>query len=1291
MSYRLPKLSNISTGALKSFARLFAIAVLFNLVLFVAAINAQNTVTGAFQGDVSNDLTGEPISLAVVQITQEQTGVIYNLTTDSQGRFYLGLLQPGFYRISVSANGLRPRLLRREIKLSSTDNVVPVPVSLEPESPLIPSIQPSQAVLEEADNIRVEINTTDARRDGSFKDETITKIPLGSTTLSRSFDELALLLPGVAPPPQTVGDIAGPGVGAGVGSAGQFAVNGLRSRGNNFTVDGSDNNDEDIGVRRQGFLALNSQPIESVKEYQVITLLAPAQFGRNIGAQVNAVSKAGGNNLNGTLYGFFNSNRLNARNFFDTKNGNDTFALKSTTGQSVLLDGQPLMVRNASGEEDSFTFGQAGGTVGGSIVPNKLFYFLSGEYQKINAVQEKNFAVPTIEQRGPFRTGASGVFRNFLTGQNVSSVPNTPQSAALFSLFPFSNNPEGVYGENNFTQVLPASARGVILSGRLDNSFKFGGRQQTVTGRYNFTDDKRIIPAINEAIFSSVQSKTQTQNFSFFLNSQLSNPDSNLQLFNQVRLSLGRTRLSFDEVRGTEYMIQSERFSNIPFLLNTPLRYNETRPSAPGVPNTGPVLLTSSAIRIPGGRTTAEQLLGPIGQVIVRGFSSLGTDVYNFPQTRINNTYQIADELSARLQNHTLVFGGDVRRTDLNSDLPRLSRPLLIFNGAPRLTTDIRETGCPNGGIARFFCFVGLNEPNPIIRAEDLAGLNAASNFLLTFNVDRPDAKADLRFYQFNFYGQDVWRIRDNLSIAYGLRYEYNSPVHEVNRLIEQSFSDPRLFTDPREPFQAPFAPFSAALVKLIDGRKTLYEADLNNFAPRIGLAFSPNFFGNSRTSVFRAGYGIFYDQILGAVVNQSRNVFPTFSTVDFGGGSVSGVSFPDNLLIYSNPGGFSPPNIICDSNGCVPCTILNGVCSVILLGRPLPIVLPGTINVTIPENRNRPPRTIGQITLPERKLEMPMAHHYSFVYEQQLNANFALSVGYIGTAGRKLLRFTTPNLGASKVVALTDLRVFGNGYIAYGLDYDFRRPLSGIGTINQFETTASSNYNSLQTQLRARFSNNLNFQASYTFSKVTDDVSDVFDLAGAYVLPQNSLTFEGERAPANFDVRHRWTYQTIYNFPKFETNSFLRVLTNKLQVASTGRFHSGQPFTVNSTIDVNLDGNLTDRLNTLQGIEITGDRRQPVRLTTDNPFSLLAPFGTDGSVKRNSFRAGNVLELDLSVIKQFSIRDRQLSFRADVLNFINRTNFGIPVRLLEAPGFGKATNTVTPGRRIQLSLKYEF
>ncbi len=1247
------------------FVRFCLIGILVVTINHIAA--AQNTVTGAFQGDVSNNRTGLPIPGVVVLITSVRTGLVNTQITDSKGSFYQDLLPSGLYNISVNVPGFKPRIIQREINNTITGEVVPVPVTLEPET--TPTGQPP--VVEPPDDIRVDINTTDARRTGFIKDKEVTAIPVGSGTVTRSFDEFASLQPGVAPPPQTIGDVAGPGVGPGVGSAGQFAVNGIRSRANNFTVDGSDNNDEDIGVRRQGFVALIPQPIESIEQFNIITLLAPAQYGRNIGGQVNAVSKSGGNIRNGTIYGNFNSHQLNARNFFDTTGGSGVSPLKTAAGQTALLDGQPITVRNQSGGEDPFTFGQFGGTFGGAFVQKKLFYFFSGEYQKINASQEKNFAVPTIEQRGPFLTGATGTNINFFTGQTLTTgplYPNGPRSNAVFSLFPFANNPSGVFGNNTFTQLLPAGGRGAILSGKLDDNFMLGGRLQTLTARYNFTDDDKNIPAVNEAIFSTIRSRIQTHNLSIFLNSGAKTSNPERQLFNQIRFSVGRSRLKFDEVRNTEFLIPSDEFPNTPFLLNARARFNVTLPQF-----NGQARFTSIAPVFGTTPESTENIIGPVGQVVIAGFSPLGADVYNFPQNRVNKTYQLADELTLHTGGHAIVFGADTRRTDLDSDLPRLARTLITFNGSPRLVPN-GGAACPNGGLGAF-CFLPISDPRAIIRPEDLAGLGAASNSILTLNVDRPGSKVNLRYYQLNFYTQDSWRIRPDLSLSYGLRYEYNTPVKELNGLIEQSFSDTRLDTVP-------------VLKKLINGRTGLYKPDYNNFAPRIGIAWSKNLLGAGRVSVFRAGYGLFYDQILGAVANQSRNVFPTFLTLNFGGLS----NFPNQLLSIINPATATLSGTRIRQPGTLNSLNLPGFTNAgftfaDIIGD-LTFATPNAINVTLPSER----------------LQMPMAHHYSFVFEQQLNKNYSLSIGYVGTAGRNLLRFTTPNLGSSLTVVPTGIGPItsnaANVPQARGSVFIPTRPLTttnaagnvfSLGAVNQFETTASSRYDSLQTQLHGRFLNSLNFQLSYTFSKVTDDVSDVFDLAGAYVLPQDSFDLKAERGPANFDVRHRVAYDLIYSFKKKEGTGFVGHLTDSLQIATTGRFHTGQPFTVNSVIDVNLDGNLTDRLNTTSGIEVTGDRSQPLRLTTSNTGSLLAPFGKAGQIGRNSFRAGSVLELDLSVIKPFTIGKRQLKFRTDIFNFINRANFGVPVRLLEAPGFGKATSTVTPGRRIQFSLKYEF
>jgi len=1257
-------------------------------LLGAVSVSAQDTVTGAFEGIVSDSQSGAPLKGADVQIINEQTGLTVSLVTDYRGRFYQGLLLPGTYRVRVAMPGYQTREVLQRLKITYTGEVVPVPVALDPAPAAVapgPTPAPTPSLSVEDTDIRSSLVRTDGRRGGSFSEDEVLALPLGGSTLTRTFDSLALLLPGVAPPPQTLGSVAGPGVGAGVGSAGQFSVNGLRSRANNFTVDGSDNNDEDIGVRRQGFVALIPQPIESIQEYQVITTLAPAQFGRNIGAQVNAVSRSGGNQTHGSIYGFFNASQLNSTNFFDTTNGADSILVKSATGQQVTIDGRPVSVRNQSNGEDSFTLGQGGFVLGGPLATDRMFYFFSGEGQVINAAKEQSFAVPTVEQRGAFGTGASAIFRNPLGRRDASgnlidqvfAYPTTVRGDAVFNFFPFPNNPGGVYGANTVTQSLPASAQGKVLSGKFDGNFKIRQRLQTVTARYNFTDDRRDIPSVGGALFSSIRSNVRTQNFSFFLNSKVSAPASSNYLFNQVRLSYGRTRLDFEELRDRSFMRPGISLPNTPFLLNAPLFINSTLPRSitaiDFAANIGPVLYTTDPLA-----PTTESALGPISQINIAGFSPIGVDVFNFPQRRINNTYQVADTVTYRARSHSWTFGVDTRRTELNSELPRNAGPLLTFNGAPEVT--LTEAGT--------FAY-----SNRFIRPETFTAASAASGFSQTLATGG-ESSIGLRFYQWDFFGGDDWRVTPNLSLSFGLRYEYNTPPKEVNNRIERTFSDPALGLAP-------------GLRQFIGGRTRIFEPDKNNFAPRLGLAYSPELFGRNKTTVIRAGYGWFYDQILGAVASQSRNVYPTFLTIDLAGGFANLRFVPGN-----NQFGDS-----CQLANRCPFDLINPQVATIFGTR---LVLPGTLNTLNPAisfaqiagivnlvGGGPVPALSGfGVTLPARELDMPMAQHYSVTWDQQLARNFVLSIGYVGTQGRHLLRFATPNLGRNALLtplAFSTLlgaepnffglalppgaRITPSGNIAGG------RPQSTVGAVTQFETSANSRYDGLQVQARGRLHAGLQFQVSYTLSKTTDDVSDVFDLAGASALPQNGLNLAAERGPANFDARHRVAYNFIYDVrPSPKSSPFVRGLFGNLQFAGTGQFQTGQPFTVNSIFDVNLDGNLTDRLNNTNGLEITGDRAQPLRLTTNNTFSMLAPVGQDGIVGRNSFRAGNILELDLSVIKSFHFTDtRRLSVRADFFNFINRANFGVPVRLLEAPGFGKATDTVTPGRRIQFALKYSF
>jgi hypothetical protein len=519
--------------------------------------------------------------------------------------------------------------------------------------------------------------------------------------------------------------------------------------------------------------------------------------------------------------------------------------------------------------------------------------------------------------------------------------------------------------------------------------------------------------------------------------------------------------------------------------------------------------------------------------------------------------------------------------------------------------------------------------------------------------------------------------VRPTVALSLGLRYEYNTPVRETRRKIENTFNDPLLS-------------FVPGLRGFIEGRSSIYDPDRNNFAPRVSVAWSPNLFGRERrATVVRAGYGLFYDQVLGAVVSQSRNVFPNAVTLNFAGGFANFFGPNGGLGQFQalNPDLLANPGTLNQINRADIGSLLN-ILRFFGIGS----------------------NAVG-LTLPERTLKTPMAHHYAVTFEQQLSRSLVASAAYVGTQGRNLLRLTTPNLGPNElllpifssndptnfefqpgfygIVLPPGSRINPNGAVTGG------RPFPTIGSVEIYRANARSRYDALQLQLRGRFGllgTSSQLQAAYTFSRVKDDASDVFDLAGSPALPQDSLTFAGEYAPANFDARHRFTYNYISDLSTWgRGNSFLHFIFNGVQVASTGIFQTGQPFTINSIYDVNLDGNLTDRPNTTAGIQETGDRGRPYALTV-NPTTLLAPVGQNGSVPRNAFRASNLWLTNSSIIKTFKIsEDKGLILRLDIFNLFNRANYGLPVRFLESPGFGRATDTVTPGRRFQLAIKYSF
>jgi hypothetical protein len=1113
-------------------------------ILFVAALLATSlaaapaqTVTGTIVGRVIEP-GGAGIEGVLVRLESLTNGFQYADRTDGDGYYRLEFLPPDLYRITASRDGyLAGGIERYQAEVNKTKAITPPPITLYPASAPGPAAPSAEA--------RLQVNTVDASLRGGSSRDVVAALPLPGI---RSFDTLALLVPGVAPAPETFG-ASGPGVGPGVGTAGAFSVHGQRARSNNFTIDGSDNNDQDVGVRRQGFTATIPQPVETIVEFEITTLLADAEAGRNTGGQVNVVTRNGSNRLHGQAYGYFTDSALNARDFFDY------------SGTLPDAFGDPAEENPA---ENPFTRVQAGGTVGFPLAPDRAHLFAAFERQEVHRTSELHFATPTrAERNAALQAPGAGS----LVGADVL-VPG---------FYPEPNDPGGPYGPNTYTQLAGASGEGTLVAVKLDAQRRLFDLPSTFSARYSFTDDETEIPSVDNAVRSSLLERTRSHNVALSLNQSVGE-----RVSNQVRFSFGRTSLAFDEVAGSPFVFETEFGTS-----------------------------------------------GPIGRLLIVPYSPLGVDPFTFPQGRANNTFQIADTLVYARGGHTLKLGADVRRVQLNSFLDRNYRAQVSFT--PGFVLRFDDAGNPETTVESGLGLAALGAPSDIFQSLALT----------------PDSHLALRFVETNLFVHDTWRVHPRVTVTLGLRYEYNTVPEDATGRLERALAltsadFARDADDPAEDF---FFDALEAQRRVLGGRERIYDPDRNNVAPRVGVAWDLT--GDGRASL-RAGYGLYYDTILGTVVSQSRNVFPAFLPVNLG----TGVLFPG--ILSANP---------------------------VFLG----LVAPGTLN-TLPVAPADLPRVLGELlfvngfdiafTLPEKRLRTPYVHHYALTLERALGDRYVAAASYAGTGGRKLLRPRTPNGG--QFTTLLVAPQFG------GAAPQVIRPDRDLGAYTIVESSARSSYNALELSLERRPAGGLGFHVAYTYAHAIDELSDVFDLAGAFALAQDELGREGglraERGDANFDVRHRFTAAWLYE------------LFGGYELAGVATLQTGQPFTVNTSVDVNLDGNLTDRLATAEGLERRDEG--PVRLVLApgvSPASLL-PIDRAGAVGRNTFRARGVASVDLALGKRFELGGgRSATVRLEAFNVFNRTHFGIPVRLLEAPGFGRSTYTTLPARTLQLAVRYSF
>ena len=1194
------------------------------VTLLLAALFCPNSYgqkdTGSIVGTI-RDASGASVPGAKVTVRDVERGAAFVTSSNDTGEYFAGPLRIGSYTVTVEKEGFKTAVAGpAEVKVQER---LAIDVTLQVGAA-------SEKLTVSATAVELETETSDL---GQVVDSRrVSTLPLNG----RNYAQLAQLGAGVAPSEP----------GSRVSASYGFSANGARALQNNFLLDGVDNNANLGDVLNESAFVIQPS-VDAIAEFKVQTNSYSAEFGRGNGAIMNAVIKSGTNDFHGDVYEFLRNEAVDAAN--------------STLKQQGF-------------GREPYKQNQFGVTFGGPLVKNRTFFFADYEGLRVREGLILNGVIPTQNMvAGDFSSllTSTPVFASDVNG-NATSQPaldcngNPTYVGELFNarLTQASNlNPGGFCGvpigvdssghptnmfQNTFrgTPIDPLAAKLAALypGPNTDNpNFNYLALPVEKTTRNNF--DIRVDHKFSDKDYTFVRFSYEDQPRSipspfgnaldggdFFSgdedNSYRSVAISETHMFNPALVN--EFRLGYNRVNAHRFQINS----------NVDVSGQFGFPGVPFAPNNG-----------------------GLPSMTFNDGSSLGIGSPQFlPSIEKQNSWVLTDNLTKVVGRHALKLGGEVRLEQFTIFQPSTSRGWMgfgtEFTANPAAPIEFTAAGDNNSGT-----------PGGSGFASFLLGIPDGGSIVNLHNID-------YRRQIYAGYVQDDWKVSARLTLNLGLRYEMFSTIKEHhNQEATFDFGTGSLIVP--KGVNAQLTPTLAAIIPVsATGSPGLVSPDLNNFAPRVGLAYKA-----ANRLVLRGGYGIFY------------------------GGQENGP--------FSNPSpGFNPPFFVTQSFT-MPCT--EGIAN--LAGAGVECSIPG-LNVLangFPANALVDPNTPILYSI-DPKIRTPYNQQWHLGFQYELPSDTILDISYAGSRGSNLFNFYNGNqaLPATdpQFASLCNQPNADPPVTPASCPTAPRRPFPAVDTsIALFRSDGFSNYNSLQVRLEKQFSHGLQFQASYTYSHSLDNASSA-SLGSANQGDFRLATDpKAEYGNSDFDVRHRFVFSYIYELPfgkekLFGKNAsgFTNQLIGGWQIAgivtaSTGNWYT--PTDISSNLSTSDCGGTVS--NCIRPNVIANPNSKPcIPGTAFNTcaFASNAVLGQFGDAGRNIILGPGFQNWDLSIFKTFPIREeKRVEFRAEFFNAWNHANpeFTNPDTVAENTGteFGSTsygyTGYTRPPRRIQFALKFYF